>query len=108
MGGLLHYATQLADALAERDNTVELVLAREHELEAHTGPARRRAILPPDAAPAPPEPTPAERALRRARTASRLAATWTRIAREVRFADHDLSPATVEQFAPVIEAFRPS
>jgi len=89
LGGLLHYATQLADALAERDNTVELVLAREHELEAHTGPARRRAILPPDAAPAPPEPTPAERALRRARTASRLAATWTRIAREVRFADHD-------------------
>jgi glycosyltransferase involved in cell wall biosynthesis len=88
-GGLLHYATQLADALAERGNSVDLVLAREHELTAHTGPARRRAILPPDAASVPPDASPAQRMLRRARTASRLAATWTRIAREVRSADHD-------------------
>jgi glycosyltransferase involved in cell wall biosynthesis len=89
VGGLLHYSTQLADALAERGNSVDLVLAREHELAAHTGPARRRAILPPDAPAAPENPTRLQRTLRRARTAGRLAATWLRIAREVRFGDYD-------------------
>lgn len=88
-GGLLHYATQLADALAERGNLVDLVVARDNELTAYTGPARRRAILPPDAAPAPSNPTRAQMRLRRARTAVRLAGTWTRIAREVRSSDHD-------------------
>ena len=80
-GGLLHYAVQLGDALAERGNTVDLVLAREHELTAHAGPARRRAILPPDAAPAPPNPTRVQMKLRRARTAARLATTWRLIQR---------------------------
>jgi D-inositol-3-phosphate glycosyltransferase len=89
-GGLLHYSTQLADALAERGNAVELVLARDNELAARSGPARRRELLPPDAPPAPPDPTSAQRALRRARTATRLAATWTRIAREVRTGAHDV------------------
>ena len=88
-GGLLHYAIQLADALAERGNYVELVLAREHELVARTGPALRRTVLPPDAPPAPQNPTRVQRTLRRARTAARLAATWMRIAREVRFGDYD-------------------
>jgi glycosyltransferase involved in cell wall biosynthesis len=89
VGGLLHYSTQLADALAERGNSVDLVLAREHELAAHSGPALRRAILPPDALAAPENPTRLQRTLRRARTAGRLAATWLRIAREVRFGDYD-------------------
>jgi glycosyltransferase involved in cell wall biosynthesis len=89
VGGLLHYATQLADALAERGNSVDLVLAREHELADRSGPARRRAILPPDPPAAPPNPTRAQRTLRRARTAARLASTWLRIAREVRFGDYD-------------------
>ena len=88
-GGLLHYSVQLADALAMRGNTVELLVAREHELDARPGPARRRAVLPADAPPAPANPTPAQRTLRRARTALRLVATWTRIAREVRFGDYD-------------------
>jgi glycosyltransferase involved in cell wall biosynthesis len=88
-GGLLHYTTQLADALAERGNSVDLILAREHELQARTGPARRRAILPPDALSAPQSPTRMQRNLRRARTALRLATTWVRIAREVRFGDYD-------------------
>jgi len=88
-GGLLHYATQLGDALAERGNEVELVLARDHELQGLSGPALRRAILPPDARPAPANPTSAQRTLRRSRTAGRLALTWTRIAREVRFSGHD-------------------
>lgn len=46
-GGLLHYAVQLADALAERGNAVDLLVARDHELAALTGPARRLAVLPP-------------------------------------------------------------
>jgi glycosyltransferase involved in cell wall biosynthesis len=89
IGGLLHYATQLADALAERGNDVELILARDHELSAITGAARRVTVLPADARAAPPDPTPVQRALRRARTAVRLARTWARIARRIRFGRYD-------------------
>jgi glycosyltransferase involved in cell wall biosynthesis len=89
-GGLLHYATQLADALAERGNSVDLLIAREHELSDRVGAAHRRAILPPDAPAAPPHPTAVQRTARRARTAGRLVATWTRIAREVRSGDYDV------------------
>jgi len=89
-GGLLHYTTQLADALAERGNRVDLVVPRENELAARTGLARRRAVLPPDARAAPANPTRAQRTLRRARTAVRLVATWIRIAREVRAGDYDV------------------
>jgi glycosyltransferase involved in cell wall biosynthesis len=88
-GGLLHYATQLGDALAQRGHSVELVLPQNNELASRTGPAVRRAILPPDAPPAPPDATASQRRLRRARTAARLARTWSAIAREVRFANHD-------------------
>jgi glycosyltransferase involved in cell wall biosynthesis len=49
-GGLLHYAAQLADALATRGHDVELITARNNELVGRTGPARMRAIL---AAPTP-------------------------------------------------------
>ena len=90
VGGLLHYATQLADALAERGNEVELIVARENELAAHTGAARRRAILPAETAPLPANPTRLQSKLRRARNAIRLLATWARIAGEVRRADHDV------------------
>src|SRR6185437_2099576 len=90
LGGLLHYATQLGDALAERGNAVDLVLARDNELSARPGPANRREVLPPDARPAPADPTTMQRSLRRARTAARLVATWTRIAREVRFGGYDV------------------
>ncbi len=88
-GGLLHYATQLADALAERGVTVNLLVARGNELAARPGPARRRAILPSEPTPLPADPTRAQARLRRARTALRLLATWGRIAREVRFGDYD-------------------
>lgn len=88
-GGLLHYSTQLADALAQRGNDVDLIVAREHELAGLTGLANRRAVLPPDATPAPPNPTRTQIKLRRARSATRLIATWTRIAFEVRSGDHD-------------------
>ena len=88
-GGLLHYAAQLADALAERGNDVELILAKEHELAGRPGTARRRAVLPREVALPPASPTRPQRLLRRARTARRLSATWLRIAREVRSAEHD-------------------
>lgn len=90
VGGLLHYSVQLGDALADRGNIVDLVLAREHELTAHSGTANRRAVLPPDAAPIASNPTHAQRRLRRARTAARLIRTWTRIAHEVRFGGYDV------------------
>jgi glycosyltransferase involved in cell wall biosynthesis len=83
-GGLLHYSTQLADAVAKRGNDVDLIVPKHNELIDRPGEARRRAILAPDARPAPPNAKPAQLKIRRARTGARLAATWTRIAREVR------------------------
>jgi glycosyltransferase involved in cell wall biosynthesis len=88
-GGLLHYSTQLADALALRGNAVDLIVSKQNELASRTGPARRREILPPDAAPLPARPTKAQIKLRRARTATRLLVTWSRIARELRGLDSD-------------------
>ncbi|MGE5700853.1 MAG: glycosyltransferase family 4 protein [Arthrospira platensis] len=76
-GGLLHYAVQLADALAERGNAVDLVVPAHNELAGHVGPARRREILP---APTPPEGRLSHiRLLRRARVACRLLHAWGRI-----------------------------
>ncbi|MDO8184229.1 glycosyltransferase family 4 protein [Conexibacter sp. JD483] len=88
-GGLLHYATQLADALAERGNQVDLICARDNELASRSGAARRRPVLPPGAPAHSGEPTRVEATLRRARTAARLARTWGRIVREVRFGGYD-------------------
>jgi glycosyltransferase involved in cell wall biosynthesis len=88
-GGLLHYAVQLADALADRGNDVDLIVARENELSGRTGAARRRELLPPGAPSIVGSPTGLERLARRARTAVRLSATWGRIAREVRFGGYD-------------------
>lgn len=89
-GGLLHYAVQLGDALAQAGDEVDLLLARENELSAYFGPARRRAVLPAEPAPAPPDPTRAQMLARRARTARRLLVGWARIAREIRRSDHDV------------------
>lgn len=44
-GGLLHYAAQLADALADRGHDVELITARDNELFGRRGSARMRAVL---------------------------------------------------------------
>jgi glycosyltransferase involved in cell wall biosynthesis len=86
-GGLLHYATQLADALAERAE-VDLIVPRGNELADRAGPARRRAILP--------APTPRReggpfgaRPLRRALIAARLAVAWGRINWEARRRRYD-------------------
>lgn len=88
-GGLLHYAVQLADALAQRGNAVDLVTARGNELAGRTGPARRLEALPPGGPPHGGRPTRLEATVRRARTAQRLAATWLRIARAVRSGGYD-------------------
>jgi glycosyltransferase involved in cell wall biosynthesis len=84
-GGLLHYATQLADALAQRGNDVDLILTRDQELASRPGRACRRPVL---AAGVPPTHT-GPATLRRARTAGRLASTWTRIARQTRRGGYD-------------------
>ena len=89
LGGLLHYATQLADALAARGNDVDLIVARDNELAGRDGPAARRMLLPPDAPPAPPDPSRAQVVLRRARTATRLVTTWERVVRTVRSGGYD-------------------
>lgn len=47
-GGLLHYATQLADGLAGRDGLqVDLLVSSSRELSDRTGPARRLGLFPP-------------------------------------------------------------
>lgn len=89
VGGLLHYSTQLADALALRGNAVQLIVASENELDRRPGPAVRRELLPPDPAPMPANPTRRQMKLRRMRTALRLLVTWWRIARAVRSSDCD-------------------
>jgi glycosyltransferase involved in cell wall biosynthesis len=90
VGGLLHYATQLADALAQRGNDVDLIVAQDNELASLRGPAERRAILPPETPALPTSPSPMQRKLRRARNAMRLVATWGQILREIRAGDHDV------------------
>jgi glycosyltransferase involved in cell wall biosynthesis len=84
-GGLLHYATQLADALAQRGNEVDLIVTRDQELANRTGPARRLPILAAGAGPRDNAPA----IVRRARTAGRLTATWSRILRTTRSGDYD-------------------
>lgn len=44
-GGLLHYAVQLADALAVRGHAVDLIVPSNNELRDHEGPSNMRPIL---------------------------------------------------------------
>lgn len=106
-GGLLHYAVQLADALAERGNAVDLIVPRENELSGREGPAHRRAIL---TAPTPPPDHrfAGIRVIRRALVAVRLLRSWGRINWELRrrgydavviTSDVDLSPMALAVLA---------
>jgi glycosyltransferase involved in cell wall biosynthesis len=92
-GGLLHYAIQLGDALAERGHTVDLLVPRDNELSGRRGPARRRAVL---AAPTPNADGPFAhvRTIRRARVAVRLLRAWGRINWELRRNRYDAAILT--------------
>jgi glycosyltransferase involved in cell wall biosynthesis len=89
-GGLLHYAAQLADALARRGHDVDLVAPRAHEVLGRPSAARQRPVLaasvPPDGSP----PWPARpSALRRVGVAARLGRAWARILLEARRGGYD-------------------
>jgi glycosyltransferase involved in cell wall biosynthesis len=77
-GGLLHYAFQLADALARRGNDVDLITPRDNELVGLPTAARMRAVLTPKLSTSEPA-RGARRLARRASVAVRLAWAWGRI-----------------------------
>ncbi len=88
-GGLLHYAVQLADALAVEGHEVDLVLPAGHELAGRPGAARRLEVLPeglghPSAAPGR-----LGVLARRVRTAGYLLGSWRRIIATVRSGSYD-------------------
>jgi glycosyltransferase involved in cell wall biosynthesis len=89
-GGLLHYAAQLADALARDGHDVTLVAPRGHELSSRPAAAHQRPVLaaavPADGSP----PRPSEPPLaRRLGVAVRLARAWARIVWEARRGGYD-------------------
>lgn len=88
-GGLLHYAVQLADALADAGHDVDLVLPAGHELAGHPGAARRLDILPAGAG----QPTSGAGRVavlaRRARTAAFRLRSWRRIIAAARAGRYD-------------------
>ncbi|HYI98110.1 MAG TPA: glycosyltransferase family 4 protein [Thermoleophilaceae bacterium] len=80
-GGLLHYAAQLADALAGRGHTVDLIAPAGNELAARAGKARMRPVL---SAGRHDEPEPRSRPeylRRRVGIAAGLARSWAQILR---------------------------
>jgi glycosyltransferase involved in cell wall biosynthesis len=89
-GGLLHYAAQLADALANRGHDVDLVAPRGHEVLGRRSAARQRPVL---AAPVPADGSPPRPArpplLRRLGVAVRLTRAWARIVWEARPGRYD-------------------
>jgi glycosyltransferase involved in cell wall biosynthesis len=91
-GGLLHYAVQLGDALAERGHEVDLIVPRGNELVGHRGAARMRAVLTPTVRWTE-ETTPNRLGIfvRRAGVAIRLARSWTRILFEARRGRYDFA-----------------
>jgi glycosyltransferase involved in cell wall biosynthesis len=88
-GGLLHYAAQLADALAERGHDVEVLAARDNELLERRGSARMRAVLTPLTRRATEVPTGLRYFVRRSGIAVRLARTTARSMWELRRGRYD-------------------
>ena len=87
-GGLLHYAVQLADALATRGEDVDLFVPAENELAERPGPARRRAIL--TARTPPSQGAFAQvRVIRRGRVAVHMLRSWARVNWELRRGRYD-------------------
>jgi glycosyltransferase involved in cell wall biosynthesis len=91
-GGLLHYAAQLADALASAGDDVDLIVPADNELESigyAPGTARVRAELPRHENSADDETTRAGLLVRRARTALWRVKVWVRIISLVRKESYD-------------------
>jgi glycosyltransferase involved in cell wall biosynthesis len=90
-GGLLHYAVQLGNALAERGHEVDLITPRDNELVELPGAANMRAVLAPTLRSAESAP-PGKLAMlaRRAGIATRLARSWARITYETRRGRYDI------------------
>ena len=88
-GGLLHYAAQLADALADRGHDVDLLTARDNELLGRRGSARMRAVLTPLTRRATEVPTGLRYVVRRSGIAVRLARTTARSMWELRRGRYD-------------------
>jgi glycosyltransferase involved in cell wall biosynthesis len=88
-GGLLHYAAQLSEALAERGHEVDLITARGHELESAPGSARVRDVLPAAVRDPSEPPTGWRYLLRRAGIAARVVAASLRTLVEVARGGYD-------------------
>jgi glycosyltransferase involved in cell wall biosynthesis len=90
-GGLLHYAVQFADALAERGHEVDVIAPRDNELVAHRGAARMRPVLTaPVQSPGRVVTGRARVLAKRAGTALRLSRAWTRILVEARRGNYEV------------------
>lgn len=89
-GGLLHYATQLADGLAARGHEVDLIVPKDNELSTHRGSARMRDVLEAPSNPGDmPTSNPFKRFKKRAGVAIRLTRSWWRVVREARTGGYD-------------------
>src|SRR5437763_3014107 len=90
-GGLLHYAVQLGEALAERGHGVDLLTPRDNELAERNSAARMRDVLtPPVPYGAKPRDVGPLAQARRGLTAVRIARSWTRINYEVARGGYDV------------------
>jgi glycosyltransferase involved in cell wall biosynthesis len=88
-GGLLHYAVQLADALAERGHEVDILAPEDNELADHSGPARMRACLTPPVRSSDEPRAGLAGFVRRLGIALRLSRAWGRIIWEARRRRYD-------------------
>lgn len=88
-GGLLHYAVQLADALAVEGHDVDLLLPAGHELTGRPGAARRLELLPEGLGQPAEAPGRVAVLRRRARTAAYRVQCWRRIIATVRHGRYD-------------------
>src|SRR4051794_26928209 len=89
LGGLLHYAVQLADALARRGHDVDLIATRGNELAGRAGEARMRDVLTPTIKSVEQPHGRLAYLARRAGVATRLMRAWMRIVREARTGGYD-------------------
>jgi glycosyltransferase involved in cell wall biosynthesis len=115
-GGLLHYAAQLGDALAERGNAVDLIAPDGNELAGRAGRATMRPVLPAAASDGPESPSRLAYLRRRAGIAATLARAWATILRLCSRRRYDavvlnceisLTPVTVAVLALTLRPGRP-